>query len=475
MSSSHFCRHDRAAIRQRLVGVSFLGDMLVITLALLAAYGLKFNTAMRHLGVADVGMTVDQYLGHIIFGVTLLMCLLANFRMYSPAYLHSVRRHWRIIGQSLVIWLLSYLSILLILKVDPPVSRVYGVIGGGLAFFGLIVWRQLFHRFINRQRWQARMQQRVLFIGWNEESDKLIRSLQESSQHVYDLVGAVSRTEWAEGERPVPWLGHIDDLDQVLEAQGIDLVILTDVGLPKPEMLGLISLCEKAMVEFKLIPNVFQIFVSGLHLETFCAQPVLGISRLPLHSAFNQAVKRGVDILGGFFGLMLSAPILLIFGLMIKLEDRGPIFYRQIRTGRNGKPFAIFKLRSMRLDSERNGRAGWTVKNDPRCLRVGAFMRRWNIDEVPQFWNVLRGDMSLVGPRPERPELISQFKHEIRHYNARHHIKPGITGWAQVNGLRGDTDLTERVKYDLFYIENWNCWLDFQIMVMTFFKRENAC
>lgn len=189
----------------------------------------------------------------------------------------------------------------------------------------------------------------------------------------------------------------------------------------------------------------------------------------------NQYVKRFVeDLLGGALRTISGSACDRSFGILIYRESPGPIFYRQRRLGANGSIFDMVKLRSMKLDAETKG-VGWTVKDDPRCLKVGAFMRRWNIDEIPQFWNVLKGDMSLVGPRPERPELIEQFKEEIPHYNARHNIKPGITGWAQVNGLRGDTDLSERVRFDLHYIENWNVILDFQIMLLTFFKREGAC
>ena len=182
-----------------------------------------------------------------------------------------------------------------------------------------------------------------------------------------------------------------------------------------------------------------------------------------------------MDVVGAVVGLMLSAPLIAIFGALVYRESPGPILYRQRRLGRNGVDFDILKIRSMKLDAEADGKVGWSTREDPRRLKVGAFMRKWNIDELPQFWNVLNGDMSLVGPRPERPELIRNFKHEIPHYNARHNAKPGITGWAQIKGLRGDTDLTERINCDLWYLENWNIFLDFQIMLMTFVKRENAC
>jgi exopolysaccharide biosynthesis polyprenyl glycosylphosphotransferase len=240
-------------------------------------------------------------------------------------------------------------------------------------------------------------------------------------------------------------------------------------------MLELAETCGREFIDFKLVPSCFQILVSGLQLESFHGMPVLGVGKMPLHHAFNNAGKRAIDIVGSIFGMILFAPIMAIFALMVYLESPGAVIYRQRRIGLNGRPYDILKIRSMKPDAEVAGAPGWTVKDDPRRLKVGAFMRQWNIDELPQFWNVLRGDMSLVGPRPERPELIEGFKERIPHYNVRHNIKPGVTGWAQVNGLRGDTCLRERVKFDLDYIENWNFVLDCKIMLMTLYKRGGAC
>lgn len=190
-------------------------------------------------------------------------------------------------------------------------------------------------------------------------------------------------------------------------------------------------------------------------------------------SAANGVAKRGIDIIGAVVGLLVSAPLVALFGLLIYRESKGSIFYKQVRTGKGGKDFTIYKLRSMKLDSEVAG-AGWTVENDPRCLKVGALIRRLNIDEVPQFWNVLKGEMSLVGPRPERPEHIVRLEKEIPRYQERHVVKPGITGWAQVNGWRGDTDLGERVKCDIDYIEKASVLWDISIMARTFVNRQNA-
>jgi exopolysaccharide biosynthesis polyprenyl glycosylphosphotransferase len=253
-----------------------------------------------------------------------------------------------------------------------------------------------------------------------------------------------------------------------------DIVLVADVNVPVKHWEALGSLCEKELVQLKVVPSYFSILVSGLHLETLSGIPILGVSRLPLDRMFNKLVKRLTDIGGATIGLLLCAPLIAIFGALVYLESPGPILYRQRRLGRNGKTFEMLKIRSMRLDAEKDGKVGWSTKDDPRRLRIGGFMRKWNIDEVPQFWNVLKGQMSLVGPRPERPELIRNFKHEIPHYNARHTVKPGITGWAQVNGLRGDTDLAQRISHDLYYVEHWNLLFDLQTMFLTFFKNKNA-
>ncbi|MEM7386987.1 MAG: sugar transferase [Verrucomicrobiota bacterium] len=188
----------------------------------------------------------------------------------------------------------------------------------------------------------------------------------------------------------------------------------------------------------------------------------------------NGSLKRLVDIVGGLAGLVISAPLMAVCAAIIYRESPGAVVYKQIRTGRDGQDFTIFKLRTMRLDAETDGKVGWTVENDPRRLKIGEFMRSYNIDEVPQFWNVLKGDMSLVGPRPERPEHIVRLRDEIPQYDERHAVKPGLTGWAQVNGWRGNTDLNERVKCDLDYIENASIVWDLKIMVKTFFNRQNA-
>jgi len=249
---------------------------------------------------------------------------------------------------------------------------------------------------------------------------------------------------------------------------------VADLDLSKQALMRISTLCERRYVAIKLIPSIFQVFVSNLRMQTISGVPILGVEDLPLRSLPNQIAKRGMDVLGGFVGLTLSLPVIGVLAAIIKWQSPGPVIYRQIRTGRNGQPFVILKLRSMRLDAESGTGPQWAVEKDPRRLPIGAFMREWNLDELPQFWNVLIGDMSLVGPRPERPELITKFEEIIPHYNPRHEVRPGLTGWAQVNGLRGNTSLIERIRYDLYYIENWSIFFDLQIMFLTFMRQKNA-
>ena len=462
---------------QKLVAISFLGDTCMVFLAMLVAYILRFETSFRHVGVVDPGVDLQTYLGHVICGGALMMLLLANFRLQDPRNYLAIRRTLVVILKSSVIWFVAFLGLALVLKIDPPISRIYSGVACGLSMASLIAWRWFLYCILRRESFASALRQKAVFVGWNEECARAAGRFSDGRAHQISVVGVIAPPNGMEIPPPsgIPVLGDYEDLRAILRKSGADLLMAVDSTLPREQMVLLAECCGKEFVDFKLVPSCFQVMVSGLRLESFHGMPVLGIGKLPLHHALNNTLKRGIDIVGSIFGLVAFAPIMAIFGLMVRLESPGSVIYRQRRIGLNGKPFDIFKIRSMRLDAEAAGAPGWTVKDDPRRLKIGRFIRAWNIDELPQFWNVLRGDMSLVGPRPERPELIEGFKEEIPHYNVRHNIKPGVTGWAQVNGLRGDTCLRERVKFDLDYIENWNFMLDLQIMMMTFFNRRGAC
>jgi len=463
-------------LAERLLLTALACDTTVVAYALLGAFWLRFRTPLAEFGTQPHGVaSLRDYAGYVAFGTFSLLCTMAYFKVYDRRKLLHYRQTGERIVKACLLWFLGFLSVSLMFKFQPDISRAFVVICAVDVVAGLLAWRYAFHRFLQHSKAAASLRQRVVFVGWNEESDKLTRSFEADVVHPYEVAGCVPSPGSRFQMTPtVPVLGDYSDMGTIFQEQAIDMVMLADVSCVKGEIVGLSNLCEREMVQFKIVPSYFQILVSGLHLETVSGVPVLGVSQLPLDLTVNFLLKRVVDIAGAAVGLAVSAPLIALFGLLVYMESPGPIFYRQRRMGRNGQPFNIIKIRSMRLDAEAGTRVGWTVKEDPRRLRVGAFMRKWNIDEVPQFWNVLKGEMSLVGPRPERPELIENFKDEIPHYNARHNAKPGITGWAQIKGLRGDTDLGERIRADLYYLENWNVLLDFQIMALTFLRRQNA-
>jgi exopolysaccharide biosynthesis polyprenyl glycosylphosphotransferase len=460
-----------------LISLSILGDSAMILLGLVLGFWIRFESGWIWFGVEAKGRVLGDYVGLITIGACFLLITFAFLRLYDTRTLLRFRHVAMIIFKGTTFWLFAYLGISLALKFEPPISRIYVLSSFLSALIMLLGWRWIFHKCLSIEAVASRLRQNILFVGWNEEAHRLSAAVATDCSHPYEIIGCVPSPLGGYEIPPPPGtrtLGAYAELPGLIERHAVDIVILSDVEPNKSEIVCLANLCEREFVQFKVIPSYFQILISGLKLETISGVPILGVTELPLDRLSNRAIKRTIDIIGSIIGLVLSAPIIVLCGTLVYIESPGPIFYRQTRTGRNGRNFQIIKLRSMRLDAEATGGAQWAKKNDPRRLRIGSFMREWNLDEVPQFWNVLKGEMSLVGPRPERPELIANFKHEIPHYNARHASKPGITGWAQVNGLRGDTSLVERVRYDLFYLENWSVWLDFQIMIQTFFRRENA-
>jgi len=247
-------------------------------------------------------------------------------------------------------------------------------------------------------------------------------------------------------------------------------LVVTASALGHKEMVRLILECEKNLVQFKLVPDLFEILTSQVHVTQVGGVPLLGLKEIPLASPWNRFLKRTLDVLGAAVGLMVISPLLLLCALLIKMTSPGPVFYKQERCGEDGRTFVLIKFRTMRVDAEKETGPVWASEKDPRRTRVGQWLRRWNWDELPQLWNVLKGDMSLVGPRPERPHFVSQFKENVPRYMTRHLIRSGMTGWSQVNGLRGSTDIRERVKFDLYYIENWSLRFDLKILFLTFLR-----
>ena len=271
-------------------------------------------------------------------------------------------------------------------------------------------------------------------------------------------------------------LGTIDGAEEIVKAQAIDHVFVALPHASSQAMMSLLDRLTRCIVSIHVVPDLLQFMVLRSRVEDLDGLPTINLSETPLEG-WSRFVKRAFDLAVAGAALVLLSPVMLIVAIAIWLEDRGPVFYRQIRMGLDGKPFEILKFRSMRIGAENETGAVWAEKDDPRRTKVGRVIRAWSLDELPQLWNVLVGDMSVIGPRPERPEFVEQFRAEFPHYMLRHKVRAGMTGWAQVHGWRGNTSIRMRIEHDLYYIENWSLLLDVKILFMTIvhgLKHENA-
>ena len=316
---------------------------------------------------------------------------------------------------------------------------------------------------------------RAIVLGANEDARRFIEAISREPRMRTGVVAVLTVGD----ETPAEGLDHgllrgkAGDLQAIAAESQADMLVLASHGLTHDQTVELVVWCERHLVRFSMIPDLFRMMTHRMDFSMIGSVPLVGIGSWPLDKVWNRIAKRAIDIVGSAVGLILLSPLILVAAICVKAESKGPIFYRQPRCGQRGKVFDIFKLRTMR-HTEGGYTPGWTGHDDPRRTRVGAFLRKWNIDELPQLFNVMRGDMSLVGPRPEQPYYVQRFTSGIEHYMWRHVSKPGITGWAQVNGLRGDTSISERVKYDLYYLENWSLAFDFKILARTLFAYRNA-
>ena len=270
--------------------------------------------------------------------------------------------------------------------------------------------------------------------------------------------------------RGVKVLGRTENLTIVLPENKLDEIVIT-LGLAEYHKLEhIVGMCEKSGVHTKFIPDYNNIIPTKPYTEDLLGLPVVNIRHVPLSNVLNALLKRGVDLFGAVTALLLFSPVMAFTALAIKITSPGPLIFKQERIGFQNKPFLMYKFRSMVVQDENKEKGGWTTQNDPRVTGFGKFIRKTSIDELPQLFNVLKGNMSLVGPRPERPQFVEKFSEEIPRYRVKHQVRPGLTGWAQVNGYRGDTSIRKRIEYDLYYIENWTLGFDFKIIFLTFFK-----
>jgi Undecaprenyl-phosphate glucose phosphotransferase len=342
-------------------------------------------------------------------------------------------------------------------------SRLTLAMFAGLSFVLVSVALVAFREVLKVLRRRGHNLRDILVVGTGELAEQVIRTMQQQQELGFRVAGAVGP-----GPGPVlgvPVLGTAAELGPVLERTRADQVM---IALPSSEQAGLKGLMDELAlhtVDVKVVPDLYQYITLCGGLEEFGGLPIISLQHGPMQG-WNVVAKRAFDIVFSLLAIVAFSPVMLVTAILVKLSSKGPIFYKQERMGMDGETFHMIKFRSMRTDSEVSG-AQMASKVDPRRTAFGTFIRKTSIDELPQFFNVLSGQMSLVGPRPERPVFIEEFKKQIPKYHLRHKVKAGVTGWAQINGLRGQTSIAKRIEYDLYYIENWSLLLDFKIMVKT--------
>jgi Undecaprenyl-phosphate glucose phosphotransferase len=346
-------------------------------------------------------------------------------------------------------------------------SRLTLALFAGYSFIFVAATRVAFRVWLEALRRRGLNLKSILLVGAGELGERVVETIEHHAELGFRVTGVLSRDLLLPGTtvQGVPVIGTADELDRILVEHPVDQVIL---ALPSEDTALLKALMEKLAlrtVDVKIVPDLFQYVTLYGGLEEFGGLPIVSLQGGPLEG-WNLVAKRVFDILFSAVALILTSPILLVVAVAVKLTSRGPVLYRQERMGMDGAVFHILKFRTMRTDAEEAG-ARMATSRDDRRTSLGAFLRRTSLDELPQLFNVLRGDMSLVGPRPERPVFIEEFKRQIPKYHLRHKVKAGITGWAQINGLRGQTSIQKRIEYDLYYIENWSLLLDLKILVRT--------
>ena len=473
ISAAGLQRERRRMGRQWLIVGLIVGDLACVAVALALGFYLKFFSPLGAFGLPVTERLAWQaYLPQFYLAGALFMGLQLVQDRYSRAGLLSSP----LLGlRSAFLWALLLALVSLSLKVNPAISRLFILFSALTLAVLLPLWRYTYtRRWIAQRTCRHWVQKQVLLVGWNSQAAALLERAQERRKlYPLQVLGVVSDAAVQLPAAVQHWPAATP-VAELLEARHYDEVIVAEGSLDATAMEAVQLACGRELIDFALLPASLTSLTRCLQLESVQGVPLLSQSKRPLDRIELAMLKRLLDIGGALVGLLLFAPVIAVFGAIVYWESRGPIFYRQVRTGRGGKAFQIIKIRSMRMDAEAETGAQWCVEDDPRRLKIGALMRSLNIDELPQFWNVLKGEMSLVGPRPERPELIQNFKSEIAHYNVRHTVKPGLTGWAQVNGWRGDTCLHSRIACDLEYIERASLWFDIRILLMTLRALKNA-
>ncbi|WP_458403092.1 undecaprenyl-phosphate glucose phosphotransferase [Methanobrevibacter sp.] len=457
---------------QRLFNILLvLLDVLVIVISLVCSFWLRFNTTL--FGPLGGHLSFQSYALFLVFAVIpVYLILYFAFGLYKPrrTYKNIFSEATQIIKVNLVAFF-ALVSILFIIN-QPDFSRIMLFLLAVFATFLGIIERLIIRSFLKRIRINNRNLKHILVVGDNDLAYTFGIKIKNNPYLGFVVAGFLGRREHV--GLPIAGsevIGTFNDLDSILEKHTFDRVVLAIPLKYYYKINELVESCERVGIKAEIIPDYIRYFPAQPSVDMIEDIPIINIRYVPLDDEFNKFLKYTSDYVISIIAIIITSPIMAVTAIAIKLTSPGPIIFKQERIGHHGKPFMMYKFRSMRVQNPGEEKSEWTTKDDPRKTLVGSFIRKTSIDELPQFFNVLKGDMSVVGPRPERPYFVEQFKKEVPKYMVKHQVRPGITGWAQIHGCRGDTSITKRIEYDIEYVENWHMGLDLAIMIKTALRK----
>ena len=447
-----------------------LMDAVVVAVSYLLAWYIKFCTIFADTEPGAGALDMETYFSFLYFVVPEYIILYYFFNLYAPK--RATRRKYELEGiiKANAVGIVFFIVFLYMIKQQDFSRFMMG------AFFVInIVFAAVYRTFIRNLLLYFRKKgynlKYILLIGYSRAAEEYITRINANPQWGYVVRGILDdRIPSGTIYKGVRVVGRIANIRYILPENSLDEIAITLALKDYDRLEAIVDLCEKSGVHTKFIPDYNSLVPSHPYTEDLMGLPVINIRYVPLTNTLNWVSKRAVDITGALAGIVISSPIMLLAALAVRFTSRGPVIFKQERVGLHNKTFQMYKFRTMEMQKASAEEKAWTVKDDPRVTGIGKFLRSTSLDELPQLFNILVGEMSLVGPRPERPQFVEKFKEEIPRYMIKHQVRPGLTGWAQINGYRGDTSIRKRVEYDLYYIENWTMGMDFKIMFLTFFK-----
>ena len=458
----------------RLNRLHVLLDALVIAVAYVFSWFITLKSGLFGADLEAGILPTWFYMRVLVVIIPVYLLLYTVFHLFTPKRVQGRRQEFANICKANIIGLFLFGTILYLGRKNPYLREFSARLMAGFFLTNITaetLERNLIRTVLRSMRAKGYNQKHIILVGYSRAAEGYIDRVLANPEWGYRVRGILDdHKPWGYDYRGIKVIGTMKDLKPILDMNRLDEIAIT---LSLKEYGGLeqiVAVCEKSGVHTKFIPDYNKVIPTKPYTEDLQGLPVINIRRVPLNDPLNAAMKRAIDIFGAIVALILFSPIMLLTAILIKLTSPGPLIYCQERVGLHNRPFKMYKFRSMEVQAPEKEKSEWTTKRDPRVTPIGRVIRKTSIDEMPQLFNVLFGSMSLVGPRPERPYFVERFKEEIPRYMIKHQVRPGMTGWAQVNGYRGDTSITKRIEHDLYYIENWTLGFDFKILFLTFFK-----